>query len=129
MMAREVGRRRAPIGLLIMVGVTLVMTLAFDLGAIASLGSAVALGIFSLVTIGHIRIRSTTGAKLFALLIGVMTTVGTFVVFAMTSLDRGSTIALIVTVLLAIVLDLTWKRVLHGRETAAPTEVPTKMAA
>ena len=129
LMAREVGRRRAPIGLLIMVGVTLVMALAFDLGAIASLGSAVALGIFSLVTIGHIRIRSTTGAKLFALLIGVLTTVGTFVVFAMTSLDQGSTIALIVTVLLAIALDLTWKRILHRRETAAPTGVPTEMAA
>ena len=131
LMAREVGRRRAPIGLLIMVGVTLVMALAFDLGAIASLGSAVALGIFSLVTIGHIRIRSTTGAKLFALLLGVLTTVGTFVVFAMTSLDRGSTIALIVTVLLAIVLDVTWKRIRHGRETeaAARTDVPTRAAA
>lgn len=64
------------------------------------------------------------------MLIGVLTTLDTFVVFAMTSLDRGSTIALIVTVLLAIVLDLTWKHVRRGRETAvAPAVDPARAAA
>ena len=49
-------------------------------------------------------------------LAGVLTTVGTFVVFAMTSLDRGSTIALVATIVLATLLDLTWKRIRRRRE-------------
>jgi hypothetical protein len=48
--------------------------LAFDLSAIASIGSAVALTIFALVTVGHVRVRSETGARLSLLILAIATT-------------------------------------------------------
>ena len=41
----------------------IVLVWAFDLSAIASLGSAVALLIFLMISIGHFRIRKETGAS------------------------------------------------------------------
>jgi amino acid transporter len=108
---RSVGR--APVGMLIMVAATLVLALGFDLGAIASIGSAVALLIFSLVTIAHLRIRRETGARLVPLVLGLLTTTVTLVVFATTTLvdEPAAAIALGIIILLSIGLDLWWKRV------------------
>jgi hypothetical protein len=123
-MARKVGRRQAPVGLLLMVAVTLVMALSFDLGAIASIGSAVALGIFALVTIAHLRVRSETGARLVPLLLALLTTGATLVVFAMTTLadDRASTLALLAIVVGSIALDAIWKRVRRARTATGSSE-------
>jgi hypothetical protein len=109
-----------------MVAITMVMAVAFDLGAIASIGSAVALGIFSLVTIAHLRVRSQTGAHLVVLLFALITTVGTLIVFTTTTLaeDHASTVALIGIVCLAVILDLTWKRVLRGRHVGRVVQPP-----
>jgi amino acid transporter len=107
---RSIGR--APVGMLIMVAATLALALGFDLGAIASIGSAVALLIFSLVTLAHLRIRSETGAKLVPLVLGLLTTTVTLLVFATTTLvnEPAATTALAVIILLSIGLDLWWKR-------------------
>ena len=51
----------APAGLVIAAAGIILLVVLFDLSAIASIGSAVALGIFALVTIGHLRIRAETG--------------------------------------------------------------------
>ena len=54
---------RAPMGILVTAAVAIVLALFFDLSAIASIGSAVALVVFTLVTFGHLRIRRETGAQ------------------------------------------------------------------
>jgi amino acid transporter len=107
---RSIGR--APVGMLIMVAATLVLALGFDLGAIASIGSAVALTIFSLVTLAHLRIRRETGARLVPLVLGLLTTTVTLLVFATTTLvnEPAATTALVVIILLSIGLDVWWKR-------------------
>ena len=65
LMARRIGGV-APAGLLIAAAGIILLVVLFDLSAVASIGSAVALGIFALVTIGHLRIRADTGANLAA---------------------------------------------------------------
>ena len=63
LMARRIGGV-APAGLVIAAAGIILLVVLFDLSAVASIGSAVALGIFALVTIGHLRIRADTGANL-----------------------------------------------------------------
>ena len=63
LMARRIGGV-APAGLVIAAAGIILLVVLFDLSAVASIGSAVALGIFALVTIGHLRIRADTGAHL-----------------------------------------------------------------
>ena len=105
--------RRAPVGMLVMVAATMVLAVGFDLGAIASIGSAVALLIFSLVTIAHLRIRQETGAKLIPLLLGLLMTTVTLLVFATNTLveEPAAATALVVIILLSVGLDLWWKGV------------------
>jgi amino acid transporter len=125
---RSIGR--APVGMLIMVAATLALALGFDLGAIASIGSAVALIIFSLVTLAHLRIRSETGAKLVPLVLGLLTTTVTLLVFATTTLvnEPAATTALAVIILLSIGLDLWWKRT-RGAPRPGPESVPAEEGA
>jgi amino acid transporter len=106
-------------GLFVMVAGTLVLTVFFDLTAIASLGSAVALLVFTLVSIAHLRVRHDTGARLFVLLLALATTATTFAVFASTTLreEPATTTALVVIIALAIGLDFLWK-LIAGRRAA-----------
>lgn len=118
-MARRVGGT-IPVGLLaVSVGVV-IMVLLFDLSAIASIGSAVALVIFTLVTLGHLRIRSDTGARGAILFLAVATSGITLTVFVFTTLihEPASIIALVAILLLSIVLDVGWSR---SRERRAST--------
>jgi amino acid transporter len=107
---RAVGR--ANIGMLVMVGATMILAVGFDLGAIASIGSAVALLIFSLVTLGHVRVRRETGARLVPLLIGVLTTSVTLVVFITTTLveELPAMITLGAILALSVGAELWWSR-------------------
>lgn len=77
--------RRANDGMILMVLVTMFFVVAFDLNAIANIGSAVALSIFAMVTIAHLRIRRETGASLRVLLVALVTTLGTLAVFTSTT--------------------------------------------
>ena len=110
---------RLPVGLAVMVCATIVMALLLDLTAIASIGSAVALLIFTMVTIAHIRVRGTTGARLWILLLALVTTVATLFAFATTTLaEEPATAATLVALLvLAIGLDLVWKHLRGARVT------------
>ncbi|WP_448808418.1 APC family permease [Agromyces bauzanensis] len=105
--------RRAPIGLLVLAALTILFVTLFDLNRIASIGSAVALLVFSSVTIGHLRLRRQTGASIIVLSIALVATLGTFVVFVTTTLvnEPGTAIALVAIVVLAVVVDLVWKRI------------------
>ncbi len=109
---------RLPIALGLMVAATLFLAVFFDLSAIASLGSAVALMIFTLVSIAHLRVRRHTGARVGVLILALATTSTTLAVFASTTLkDEPATMtALVAVIALAIGLDLVWKTIAHRRD-------------
>jgi amino acid transporter len=125
------GRRlgdRAPVGILVTAVIAGVLAVGFDLTAIASIGSAVALVVFTFVTAGHLRVRGETGASLVVLVVAIATTVIVLVSFAVTTLvdEPGTAVALIVILLLSIVLDLVWKR---SRSTVGPAGPEAEVAA
>ncbi|RKR13665.1 amino acid:proton symporter (ABT family) [Arthrobacter oryzae] len=109
---RSLGRRQVPVGLLVMAGLAAGMVVLFNLNSIASLGSAVALLIFSAVTLAHFKVYRETGALLFVLIIALIATLGTFVVFCTTTLvnEPATAAALVVILALALITDLLWKR-------------------
>jgi amino acid transporter len=117
-MGRSLGK--VPIGMLIMVGLTVVLAVGFDLSAIANIGSAVALLIFSLVSVAHLRIRGQTGARLVPLILALLATTVTLVVFAGTTLaeEPAATSALIFVILVSIGIDLGWSRLRRHRGSA-----------
>jgi amino acid transporter len=114
------GRRfggRAPAGLLITAAVAIVLATGFDLSSIASIGSAIALLVFTLITAAHFRVRRETGANTLVLSVAVTSTVVVLLTFALTTLveEPATAVALAVIVLLSIALDLGWKRVRDAR--------------
>jgi amino acid transporter len=114
-------RGRASMGLLLTAAASLVLALGFDLTAIASIGSAVALLVFMLVTAAHFRVRSQTGARLGLLVAAIATTGVAFLTFVFTTLvnEPASAITLVVILLVSVVLDLRWRRVRDGRRELA----------
>jgi hypothetical protein len=119
-MARRFGGR-ASAGLLLTSVIAIILAVGFDLNAIASIGSAIALVVFGLVSVGHVRVRRETGASLVMLLIGIAATGTVLVTFAVTTLvDEPRTLVAIVVVLaLGAVLDFWWKRVRGPRPAIA----------
>jgi len=121
------GRRfggRASAGVLVTAAVAIVLAVGFDLTSIASIGSAVALVVFTLVTAGHLRVRSETGARGWVLILAIVATVVVLVTFAFTTLveEPATALALIVILLLSIALELGWKR---ARDTRAGSQMTT----
>jgi amino acid transporter len=111
LMARKLGGRLSN-GLLIQAVVCLVLALAFNLDAIASIGSAVALLIFSFITIAHLRIRSETGASLPILILAIVAAGAVLITFVFTTLihEPASIVTLLVIIVLSVGLDYGWKR-------------------
>ncbi len=109
-MSHRVGGR-ASMGIVVTAAAAIVLAVFFDLSAIASLGSAVALVVFTLVTFGHYRIRKETGAQGWLLILADVTTLVVLAAFAVTTLvdEPGTAVALVAILLLSVVLDLTWK--------------------
>ena len=95
-MGHRVGGR-APMGILVTAAAAMVLALFFDLSAIASIGSAVALVVFTLVTFGHLRIRRETGAQAWVLVLANLATIIVLVAFAFTTLveEPGTAVALL----------------------------------
>jgi amino acid transporter len=110
-MARRVAQR-VPMGLAITAVLAAVLAAGFDLSAIASIGSAIALLVFALVTVGHIRLRHETGANVWILAAAVLTTVAVFATFVVTTLvhEPKTLIAMGVILLVSILLDILWRR-------------------
>jgi amino acid transporter len=111
LMARRIGGR-ASAGLLIAAAACLVLALFFNLDAIASIGSAVALLIFTLITAAHFRIRTETGANIVILAVAIAAAGIVLLTFVFTTLiyERASIIALLVILVLSVGLDFGWKR-------------------
>lgn len=106
---RSVGR--FPAGLLVMAGLAIVLVSAFDLTAIASIGSAVALLVFATVTVGHFRLFRETGASIVILVVALVATLGTLIVFCTTTLvnEPATALALLAVVALSVIVDFVWK--------------------
>jgi amino acid transporter len=114
------GRRcggRVPAGLLITAAVAIVLAAGFDLSSIASIGSAIALLVFTLITAAHFRVRGETGASTLVLSVAVASTVVVLLTFALTTLveEHGTAVALAVIILLSVALDVGWKRIRDSR--------------
>jgi amino acid transporter len=118
LMARRLGGR-ASAGLLIEAAACLVLAVVFKLDAIASIGSAVALLIFTLITAAHFRVRSETGASAPVLVLAIAAAGVVLVTFVFTTLihEPASIAALLAILGLSIALDYGWKRSHTGRPT------------
>ena len=116
LMARKFGGRLSA-GLLFEAVACLVLAVLFKLDAIASIGSAVALVIFTLITAAHFRVRSETGANALVLALAIAAAAVVLVTFVFTTLihEPASVVALLAVLALSIGLDLWWKRVRAGR--------------
>jgi len=111
---------RAPWALVLTSVGAIVLAVFFDLTAIASLGSAVALTVFTMISAGHLRVRQETSASAIMLVAAVAATSVVLMTFALTTLvdQPGTAIALLVVLALSVVLDLVWK---HQRDHPTPT--------
>ena len=76
----------------------------------ASIGSAVALVIFAIVTLGHLRILEVTGARRSIVLLALAAVTITLATFIVTTLihEPASMVTLVAILVLSIVLDVAW---------------------
>jgi amino acid transporter len=103
---------RAPAGLLLTAAIAIVLAAGFDLTAIASIGSAIALCVFAMIATAHLRVRDETGANAWLLVLAVLSTVIVLATFALTTLveEPATAVALLAILALSIAADATWKR-------------------
>ncbi len=125
LMARKLGGRVSA-GLLIEAAACLILAVVFKLDAIASIGSAVALLIFTLITAAHFRVRSQTGASAAVLTVAIVAAGGVLLTFVFTTLihEPASMVTLGVILVLSAGLDFGWKRVRSDR--TAQVQVGTR---
>ncbi len=95
----------------------MILAAGFDLTAIASIGSAVALMVFLLVTVGHLRVRTETGARAWVLWLAIVTTGVTLLTFVFTTLveEPATAVTLAAILLASVAVDLGWKRARAAR--------------
>jgi amino acid transporter len=117
----EPGRFRGTRGVTITVAGVLVLANVFDLSAIASLGSAVSLVVFLVVGLAGLRLRAQTGSVTWVILVTMGATAVVLALFAVdTARNAPQTFtAMIVLGVIAVALDLVWKRMRPAGE--APT--------
>ena len=110
-MARRLGGRLSA-GLAIQAVACLILAVVFRLDAIASIGSAVALLIFTLITVAHLRVRKETGASALILWLAIVAAGAVLVTFVFTTLihEPASIATIAVILVLGIALDFGWKR-------------------
>ena len=109
------GRRfadRAPAGLLLTAIIAVALAVGFDLSSIASIGSAIALLVFTMVSVGHLRVRDETGASLAMLVLAILSTVVVLLAFTFTTLvdEPATAVTLVAILVVSIGIDLLWKR-------------------
>ncbi len=104
-------------GLLVTATLALILANFVDLSAIASVGSACSLVVFLLVGIAGYRLRSNTGASSAIVLLGIAATVTVLGFFAVDTLRNApeTFAAIIAMTVLAVVLDIVWKRIRDQR--------------
>jgi amino acid transporter len=121
LLGRRFRGRRASNGLLALAVFSIVLAVSFDLTAIASIGSAVALVIFALISVGHYRVRADTGARASLLVLAFLSAFVVLIAFAATTLvnEPATAIGLLVILAVSVAVDLTWKRIRDARASAS----------
>jgi hypothetical protein len=102
------------------------MTMLFDLPAVASIGSVVALIILIMVGIAHLRLLGETGGNRFLVYLSIITCAVTLIAFCIDTLpdEPGTAVALVVFLVLAVVVDRFWRRVPYFGDDAQPAVMP-----
>jgi hypothetical protein len=77
---------RVQVGLVVTAVSAALPAVLFDLSATAPIGSVLALVLFSLITVDHVRVRHETGANVVVLVVAVVSTVAVLIVFVFTTL-------------------------------------------
>jgi L-asparagine transporter-like permease len=115
-LGRRVGDK-VPTGILITAAAAIILAVGFDLSSIASIGSAIALCVFTLITGAHLRVKDETGARTAILVLGVLSTMTVLVTFTFTTLvdEPATAVTLAVILLLCIIIDFAWKRTRNSR--------------
>ena len=100
-------------GMVIASAIAILLAVLSDLSAIASVGSAVALAIFALITVAHIRMAKETGASRAVLVVAFVGTSLAILVFAWYTLltDPRTFVFLVVTIILAWVVEAIWRSI------------------
>ena len=104
-MGRRLGGRVGT-GLAVTAGLAIVLAVGFDLSAIASIGSVIALLVFGLISVGHLRVRARDRRhEPWILVLAVASTVIVLVSFVFTTLvdEPGTAVALVVILLVSVV--------------------------
>ncbi len=98
-------------GLVISSFLIILLAVFFDVTAIASIGSAVSLAIFALLTIAHIRLSKETGASKAVLILALIATTVAILLFGWyTWLTSPQTFGILVgTIILAWVVEAVWR--------------------
>jgi amino acid transporter len=99
-------------GLLITTVLTLLFVTVFNLGALASIGSAVSLAVFVLVGVAALRLRHTIGARRWIVAAGILASTIVLIVFAVDTFDNDPKAfwTMVVLPFAAFGLDVIWKR-------------------
>lgn len=99
-------------GLFITAGLVIVFVLLFPLGAVAQMGSAAFLLVYSAVNLGHLRIRPKTGAKAWPIVVSVVTCLALFIALSvhMVRTDPSSMVALIATLVISFAIEVLYRR-------------------
>ena len=98
-------------GLVISALLILALAILFDVSAIASIGSAVALAIFAFITIAHLRMAKDTGASKFILILALLGTIMAILLFCWNTLltSPQTFTILVVVIILAWVIEAPWR--------------------
>ncbi len=115
-------------GLVISSLLIILLAVFFDVTAIASIGSAVSLAIFALLTIAHIRLADETKASKLVLYIALVATTLAILLFCWyTLLTAPQTfVILVATIILAWVVEAVWRAISKKREVAEISDVKTE---
>jgi amino acid transporter len=105
-------RRGAHVGLLVTAGLVVAVANLVDLSAIASVGSAIALVVFTLVAVAGFRRRADTGANVVLAVAAIVVAATVLVFFAVDTLQNepGTFVAILAIAALSVVLDALWRR-------------------
>jgi amino acid transporter len=110
-------------GLVISTLLVLLLANLVDLTAIASLGSAVALGIFLIVSVAALRLRAETGSSAAIIVVAIAATGFVLALFAVQTLrnEPVTFVAMVAILALSVVLDLVWSWVRRRRDRTSAT--------
>jgi amino acid transporter len=113
-------------GLVISALLIIALALLFDVSAIASIGSAVALAIYVLITIAHLRMTGETKASKAVLWVALGLTILAILLFAVNTLLTApqTFVILVATIILAWVVEWVWQRI--SKRQLRPVEEDTK---